>query len=74
MVCFIVLSLSFVMVFLHVGSEPVRMMCLIAACACSIVAAACWLKHTSRVQYLESRVKDLEQINRVRGRSDDNGN
>ena len=74
MVCLIVLSLSFAMVFVHTDLEVARVACLVAACACSLVASVCWLKHTSRLQYLESRVKDLERINQARGRGDDNGN
>ena len=73
MVLLIMLSLSFAMVFLHTGSEVARVACLVAACVCSLVASVCWLKHTSQLQHLKSRVKDLEWINQARGRGDDNG-
>lgn len=66
MVCLIVLSLSFAMVFVHTDLEVVRVACLVAACACSLVASVCWLNHTSQLQYLESRVKALEHVGRSR--------
>ena len=74
MVCLIVLSLSLAMLFVHSGSEVVRVISLIGACGCSLMATAAWLRMIDRVQYLESRVEDLERINRVRGRKESDGN
>ena len=67
MIFFVITSVIALIVAFHVPWGWWSMVCAIYSSIAAFLAAMSWLTAFSRIQYLDSRVKDLEQINRVRG-------
>lgn len=74
MIFFVITSVIALVVAFHAPLGWWSVACVIYSSVAAFLAAMSWLATFSRLQYLESRVKDLERINQVRGRSDDDGN
>ena len=74
MIFFVITSVIAMMVAFYVPFGWWSVACVIYSSVASFLAAMSWLTTFNRVQYLESRVKDLERIERARGRGGDDGN